>query len=39
MKNKLLGTLIIISTIHLSNKIGKNLWDAKIKCNELNLKK
>lgn len=37
-KDKLLGMLIIISITSLSNKIDKNLWNAKITCNKLNLK-
>lgn len=37
-KDKLLGMLIIISITTLSNKLGKDLWNAKITCNKLNLK-
>jgi hypothetical protein len=36
MKEKILGVLLVGFVYSLSNKIGKDLWNARIICNKKN---
>ena len=38
MKNKIIGLMIISIVYYSSNKIGKEIYNAKIECNKFNLK-
>ena len=38
MKEKILGTLLVGFVYSLSNKIGNDIWNARIICNKIELK-